>query len=225
MPRHTYASFAVIVMIASCSRPLPPGERNNFHYFGVQHASLHLEYFGDMRGTEDLFEDSSGLREAHLVHSELITEKEFHPTMTYTVRDMGHVTVVDSVKVQELRVIDKTSDSLFHLPNGDVPTPEDQFASYIEQGGFHLLGDTNILAGSMSLKAHVWQLGEQSSYIFEFKGLVVGRKDILDGQENDLRLLSIDTTSPIDPARFEPPHGFPVMDRTKPRPNRPGSEP
>jgi hypothetical protein len=219
------AFTAILVVLAGCSRELPPGERNNFRYFGVQRASLHLENLGEARGTEEVYEDSSGIREVHVVHSELITEKAFKPTITYTVRDVSRVTVVDSVKMQEFRLIDKTSDSLFHLPYGDVPTPEGQFASYFEQRAYTLRGDTAILASGMKLTAHVWQLGEQESYLFEFKGLIVGRKENLDGHVNDLRLISIDTTSPIDPARFEPPHGFPVIDRTKQRSNRPGSEP
>jgi hypothetical protein len=220
-----FAWFVIVLAIAGCSRELPPGERNNFHAFGVQHASVHLEFLGETRGTEDVYEDSSGLREVHIVHYELITEKAFQPTVTYTARDLIHVTVVDSVKRQEVRLIDKSADSLFHLPYGDVPTPEGQFANYFEQRGYVLRGDTNIIASGMNLKSHVWQLGEQSAYIFEFKGLLVGRLSNIDGHENDLRLLGIDTTSPIDPSRFEPPHGFPVMDMTKGRPTAPRSQP
>ena len=91
VPRSMFACLTILLAIAGCSRELPPGERNNFHVYGVGHASLHFEYFGDTRGTEDLYEDSSGLREAHIVHSELITAKAFHPTITYTVRDVSHV--------------------------------------------------------------------------------------------------------------------------------------
>jgi hypothetical protein len=223
--RGLFAYLAIVLTIVGCSRELPPGERNNFHPFGVQHASLHLEYFGEIRGTDDLFEDSSGIREAHLVHLEMITEKGFHPTITYTVRDVNHATIIDSVKMREVRLIDKTFDSLFHLPFDDVPTPDGHFASYIAHGGYHLAGDTTILASGLSLKSHVWQLGEETSYLFEFKGLIIGRKTIFEGHENDLRLVSIDTTSPIDPARFNPPHGFPVIDMTKDIPNAPRSEP
>ena len=85
--------------------------------------------------------------------------------------------------------------------------------------------DTIIIASGLNLKSHVWQLGGQPSYLFEFKGLLVGRMSNMDGHENDLRLISIDTTSPIDPARFDPPHGFPVMDREKSAPKAPTSEP
>jgi hypothetical protein len=225
VPRGMFAFIAILLTIAGCSRQLPPGERNNYHPFGVGHASLHLEYFGDTRGTEDMYEDSSGLREAHGIHSEFITEKAFHPTITYTARIVDSVAIVDSIKQQEIRLIDKSVDSLFHLPYSDVPTPQDRFRNYFEQRGYTLHGDTNILASGMNLKSHVWQLGEQASYIFEFKGLIVGTKNNIDGHENDLRLMSIDTTSPIDPARFEPPHGFPIIDRTKHRMNAHGSEP
>jgi hypothetical protein len=205
--RKTFGVLLCCALAAGCSRQLPPGERNNFHPFGVEHASLHFEYFGDIRGSEDFYEDSSGLREAHDIHSELITEKGFHPTYTYTVRDVSHVTSVDSVKIVELRMIDKTMDSLFHLPNGDVPAPDDQFGSAVSQRGYVLRRDTSILASGMNITAHVWQLGEQPSYLFEFKGFVVG------------------TMANINPARFEPPHGFPIMDLSKAPSDGSGSQP
>ena len=191
----------------------------------MEHASLHFEYFGFTRGSEDIYEDSSGLREGHDIHSEAITEKAFHPTNTYTVREGSRVTAVDSVKMVEVLRIDKTMDSLFHLPSGDIPTPDDQFASAFKQRGYVLRGDTNILVSGMSLKAHIWQLSERPSYLFEFKGLIVGNKANINGQENELRLMAIDTTSPIDAARFEPPHAFPLMDLTKESSNSPGSQP
>jgi hypothetical protein len=220
-----FVGIVIVLAIAGCSRQLPPGERNNFHPFGVEHASLHFEYFGFTRGSEDLYEDGSGLREVHDIHSEAITEKGFHPTSTYTVRDVSHTTTVDSVKMVEVRLIDKTMDSLFHLPNGDIPTPDGQFGSTATQRGYALRGDTIIVASGVSIKAHIWQLGVQQSFLFEFKGLIVGNKANINGNENELRLMAIDTTSPIDPARFEPPHGFPVMDLTKESSNSPGSQP
>jgi hypothetical protein len=223
--KHSTLALSALIIFAGCSRQLPPGERNNYHPVGVDHASLHLEYFGDIRGSEDVYEDSSGLRESHDTHSEIITEKGFRPTSILTVRDVSHVTTVDSVKMVEIRLIDKTIDSLFHLPNGDIPTPDNQFGDAVKQRGYVLRGDTNILASGMSLKAHIWQLGEQPSYLFEFKGFIVGSMININGHENDLRLMSIDTTSPIDPARFEPPHGFPVMDMTKSTTNAPRSDP
>ncbi len=225
MSRLFISYIAVVLSIAGCSRQLPPGERNNYYPFGVEHAALHLEYFGDTRGTEDIYEDSCGIREAHLVHSELITSDAFHPTIVYTVRDISSVNIIDSVKHQEMHLIDKTADSLFHLPPGNVPTSEEQFASFTGQHGYILRGDTNIVVSGLSLKSHIWQAGEQQTYILEYKGLIVGRMANMNGHENDLRLMSIDTLTPIDPARFSPPHGFPLFDMTKTPLALPGSHP
>ncbi len=211
-------------LTAGCSRQLPPGERNNFHPFGVRHAWLHLEYLGDTRGWEDIYEDSSGFLEAHLVHSEIAVKDQFHSTITYTVRRGSSVTVVDSVQQKEIRLLDRISDSLYHLPNGDVPTPDDQFGSYFGQQGYIVRGDTTIVAGNMSLKSHIWQVGQQQNYIFEFQGFIVGSKSNIEGHENDLRLISMDTTSLLDPAWFSPSHGFPVVDMTKGMPTAPGPQ-
>jgi hypothetical protein len=223
--RKIFAFVLFCGIAAGCSRQLPPGERNNYRPFGVQHAALHLEYFGNTRGTEDLYEDSSGLREAHFTHFEVIGQDAFHPTFVYTLRDIGAVTIVDSVKMQTVRLVDKTTDSLFHLPSDEVPTPDGQFGSFFARRGFVLRGDTNIVASGVTLKAHIWQQAEEPSYIFEYKGLTVGKMNNYDGRENDLRLMSIDTVTPIDPSRFVAPNGFPVMDMTKTKTPMPDARP
>src|ERR1017187_2588428 len=129
MLRSTPAYLAFLIlslsMIAGCSRN--NGPINSFHPYGINRAALHLEYFGETRGTDDLFFDHFGQRETHITHSEVITDKDFHPTFTYSSRSFATVTVVDSLKREDVRLIDRTYDSLFHLSPGDMPTPEEQF--------------------------------------------------------------------------------------------------
>ena len=209
--RIVWALFFCCVAAAGCSRHLPPGEHNNFHPYGVEHAALHFEYFGDIRGTEDLFVDSFGAREAHIIHSELITDDGFRPTITYSIRTGSDLTIVDSVQHAEIKLIDRMMDSVYHLLPSQVPTPQGEFANVFTPKGFHLTGDTTILG----LNAHIWAHHGTPGFMLEWRGLVVGSKDIIEGHEHELRLLSIDTTTPIDPARFIPPLGFPVHDLTK----------
>jgi hypothetical protein len=207
-----FGCFAAASLAAGvgCSRKLPPDEHNNFHPYDVRHAILHYEYFGDIRGTEDLYEDNFGTREAHITHSELITEQGFRPTITYSVRIGSNLTVVDSVKQMEVKMIDRTVDSVSHLLPSDVPSPEVEFQKVFGTRGFQQTGDTTILG----LRAHVWTHLGTSDYMLEWRGLLIGSKDNNGGHDHELRLLSIDTTSPIDPARFVPPSGFPVRDLT-----------
>ncbi|HZK76994.1 MAG TPA: hypothetical protein VFD13_08810 [Candidatus Kapabacteria bacterium] len=200
------------VASAGCSRHLPAGEHNNFHPYGVEHAALHFEYFGDIRGTEDFFIDSFGTREAHIIHSELITDKGFRPTITYSIRTGSDITVVDSVQHVEVKLLDRMMDSIYHLLPSQVPTPQAEFGNVFVPKAFHLAGDTTILG----LKADIWEHHGTPGFMLEWRGLVVGSMDINEGHEHELRLISVDTTNPIDPARFVPPSGFPVHDVTKP---------
>src|SRR5579872_982822 len=197
---------------AGCSHHLPPGEHNNFHPYAVRHAILHFEYFGDIRGTEDFFIDSFGAREAHLIHSELVTDKGFLPTITYSIRKGSNLVVIDSVQHVEIKLVDRMIDSAYHLLPSQVPTPQAEFANVFTPKAFYLAGDTTVLG----LKAHIWEHHGTPGILLEWRGLVVGSKDVIEGHEHELRLLSIDTTNPIDPARFVPPSGFPVHDLTKP---------
>jgi hypothetical protein len=227
MPRNSALIFAFwllsLSMIAGCSHE--KGPMNNFHPYGINHAALHLEYFGETRGTDDLFFDNFGKREAHIMHSEVITDKGFRPTFTYSARNFATVTAVDSIKLTAVRLIDKTYDSLFHLSPGDVPTPEQQFASFFGSQGFVRRGDTVIRAQGVTLDAHVWQQSEQPSYLYEYRGLVVGNYANIGGHVNELRLVSIDTVNAIDTMRFAPPNGFPLRDLTKQGSNLPNGQP
>ncbi len=205
------ACLAACAAMAGCSRHLPPGEHNNFHPYGVRRATLHFEYLGDIRGSEDIYIDSFGAREAHITHSELITPRGFRPTYTYTIRKGWHLTIVDSVRRVEVKLIDRTMDSVYHLLPSEVPTPEQEFQNIFAPQGFQRGGDTTILG----LKAHLWVHRGTPGYLMEWRGIVIGSKSVDMGNENELHLLSIDTTSPIEAARFVPPSGFPVHDLTK----------
>lgn len=205
--------FILAIAISGCSRELPPGEHNNFHPYGIEHATLHFEYFGDIRGTEDVFVDSFGDHEAQDTHSELITSEGFRPTYNYTIRDYGHITVVDSGMHAELKLIDHPIDSLYRL-SSSVPRYDSAFRSLYDRRGYVRTGDTTILG----LPAHIWTRTGTSSFVLEWRGLLVGNKDFIQEHEHELRLISIDTTQSIDPARFTPPSGFPVRDFTNLKP-------
>lgn len=206
------ALIAACIAASSCSRDLPPGQRNNFHPYAVHHAALHFEYFGDVRGTDDLFIDSFGAREAHIVHFEVVTDKGFVPTITYSVRTGSNLDVVDSVRRVEVKLIDRPLDSIEHLLPSDIPTIEGGFRDSFVPPGYSAAGDTTVLG----MKAHLWTNPHVPSYLIEWDGMLIGRWDLGGGHLHELRLISIDTTSPIDPARFIPPPGFPVHDLTKP---------
>lgn len=205
--------FVLVGAISGCSRELPRGEHNNFHPYGIEHATLHFEYFGDIRGTEDVFVDSFGDHEAQDTHSELITPEGFRPTYNYTIRDFGNLTVVDSAMHAELKLIDRPIDSLFRLTSS-APRYDSAFLGLYERRGYAHTGDTTVLG----LPAHIWTRTGTPSFLLEWRGLLVGTKDFVQDHEHELRLISIDTSRPIDPAKFIPPSGFPVRDLTNLKP-------
>jgi len=199
-----------ILILAGCSRELPPGSRNNFRPYGIQHATLHFEYYGDVRGTEDLFIDSFGSVEAHIIHSEAATEQGFRPTYRDIIRSAGELTIVDSVRHVEVKMIDRTMDSLYRLESS-VPTAEEAFANNFKARGYQLSGDTTVLG----LRAHVWERMGTNESVLEWRGIAIGNAEEFPGHLQELRLTSIDTVSPVPAGRFVPPPGFPVRDLTK----------
>jgi hypothetical protein len=208
----------IAMSVISCGKQIPPGGHNNFHSYDIRRATLHFEYFGNTRGTEDLYVDSFGVVEAHDAHFELLDPHGFRPTSTYSVKHGADVIEVDSVRQRTIHLVDHVLDSLYHLSPWDVPTPEQQFDSFFEAQGYYLRGDTTIVG----LHAHLWQFGTEPRYLIEWGGMVIGKSEGYGMNGRELRLISVDTVHPIDPQRFVAPHGYrievPPKDEPQPRP-------
>ncbi|MDP4200513.1 MAG: hypothetical protein Q8922_14990 [Bacteroidota bacterium] len=202
-----YAALVLLGLVGlGCHRSGAPGS-DGFHPYGIRHAHLHFEYFGNARGNEDLWFDSLGVIEARWTHSDFGTDKGFQTSNTYTVKHRAQVTIVDSMRTIELHILDARLDSMYHLQGGDVPDPEQVFREYFSKVGYHLIGDT-IVCG---LHAKKWQQGDQMVYLLESDGLIVGSQQGPIGVGVEFRLISADTVSAIDPSRFVATSNYPIQ--------------
>jgi hypothetical protein len=184
-----------------------------FHPYGVQHAKMHFEFLGSSRGYEDLFVDSFGVLEAHFIRQDIVGQQDIKNVHVMIVKHGPMITVVDSGMLAESTTKDPRLDSLYKLSNG--PGPEEEFSAFFKEGRFHKVGDTTILG----LKAHIWQQGEASAYLTEWQGIVIERRISGMGPEMYTKLISVDTSSAIDPKMFIPPTGLPPI---PPRPKQQG---
>ncbi len=198
------ACLLVVASLTSCNKTLPPTARNSYHPYSVQHATLHFEYFGDTRGTEDLFVDSFGLVEAHDMNFEHISPTHgLEPTQSYSVRRGADVAIVDSFTGRRLSVRDSVLDSVMHLSS--PPSPEQAFEDHFSVLGYHRTGTTQ----KIGVTVNTWQLGQDPIFLYEWHGVIVGRETHgRGGGGTELRLISIDSTSPVDPKYFIVPDAF-----------------
>ena len=203
--KYYFLLVALFVVLAGCSRQLPSSEHNNFHRYGIERGEFHYEFLGNTRGTEDIYFDHYGEREANVTHSELIAEKGFRPTLTDMVRTLGKVTIVDSVQQVEVHTEDPMFDSLFRLPLGDVPSAEEQFQRSFSTIGYVPSGDTVILG----LRAHIMMQRGTGNVLYEWNGISLGSRESALGTTTALRLTSFDTTK-VDTMQFYPAHVFAV---------------
>jgi hypothetical protein len=194
--------FGAALLASGCKK-----SAEKFHPYGVRHAIMHFEYLGSSRGYEDLFIDSFGVLEAHYVHADMVSQKEVKTIKIMTVKHGSSNTVVDSMMMAESTDKDSRLDSLYHLSPGDAPTPEGEFESFFKEGRFHKIADTTVLG----LHAHLWQQAEDPVYITEWRGIQIGRKVSVVGPDFELKLVSVDTTTPVDPKVFIAPTGLPPI--------------
>jgi hypothetical protein len=180
---------------------------DTFHPYGVKRAIMHFEFLGASRGYEDLFIDSFGVLEAHFVHADMVGPKEVKTIKMLSIKQGPSITVVDSMILAESTEKDSRLDSLYHLSASNAPSPEEEFTSFFKEGRFHKVADTTVLG----LHAHLWQQAEDPVYITEWEGIVIGRKVSSVGPDLELKLVSVDTTTPIDRKVFVAPTGLPPI--------------
>ena len=214
----SFILFLATVSLGSCNKSSSPGAANGFRPYSIQHAILHFEYFGSTRGTEDMYIDSFGRWEAHYTHSERITQDAFKPTITLAIKHGSMLTVVDSGRNQSVRFKDQPVDSLYRL--SDFPSPEEEFANSFLKSGFQAAGDTVRLG----IRMQIFEMANQPVKMYEWHGILVGKRVGPPGLGDELRLMSIDTTTPIDIARFLVPQTWPVHD-IEPGELLPGAKP
>jgi hypothetical protein len=200
----------VSLLLSSCGKSGSPNP--NFHLYGAAHAWLHLEHYGQVRGTQDVFIDSFGRIEARNEHSETLTPEAFRPTITYSVRRGPEVAVIDSTKKELVLLHDRAIDSMMLLSS--PPLPEEHVRTLFADMGLQLVGDTII----QGLHSHIWQRSGSSSWMYEWHAIVIGVRNVEAGLENGLRLVSIDTVNPINPDRFLIHSNFPIKDLRKTTP-------
>jgi hypothetical protein len=201
---------AIGLYVVSCAPREQPEEKavaNGFKPYGVEHATLNFEYGGMTRGTETLWIDSFGLAEARMIHSEQITEEGFRPRKNYSIKSGASVTIIDSGLGKAFHFTEPLIDSLLKLPAGSVPSSEEQFKRYFAQIGYTHIGDT-VLAG---LPSQIWKQRDVPNYLFSWRAIIVGKHTDTPAGPIDLVLRSVDTTSPIDRARFIVPAGLPIL--------------
>ena len=160
------------------------------------------------RGPETLWIDSFGHVEARHTHSEQITQKGFKARVAYAVKNGALVTIVDTVTRRTFRFVDPALDSLYSLP-GQVPSAEKQFADFFSSIGYQHVGDTTI-AG---LPARIWKHTSIDSKLWEWRGLVIAKHVNGPNGPVDMRLVSFDTTTPVDHSRFVAPTGYPIVEQ------------
>ena len=211
--RRMARQFALVALallatvLSSCHQQLPPGTMNEYRPYGIRHAIVHMEYFGNARGTEDLYIDSFGRMEAHAIHTERATERGFSQTVTYTVKRGSSVVIIDSILMREVHMVDSMADSLFRL-TGTVPPSEEVVVNTLLSLGFGTIGT----ATRCGIPITIWKKSDAPVFLQEFRGILVGRMAGTPEEGEEMRLISIDTVTPIDRARFEVPKGFPVVD-------------
>jgi hypothetical protein len=206
----------VVLLAALVASGCKKSGHEKFLPYGVQHARMHFEFLGSSRGYEDLFVDSFGVYEAHFVHQDMVSSKDVKTVKLLVIKRGSELAVTDSMQMAQSLTKDTRLDSLYKLSSGDAPGPEEEFASFFKEGRFHKIADTTVLG----LKANLWQQAEDPVYIIEWRGIVIGRKVTAVGPEMELKLVSVDTTSPIDPKIFIAPTGLPPMPARAPAATR-----
>ena len=208
--------LAIIGFAASgCKNQGAPGTVNSFKRYAFKNAHIVLRHSGDTRGNEDIYIADYGKYEARLTNIEMFRGEA---TLPRQMVDITRIADLYNVNLQNHQVRHQHNpmlDSMYRLPEGDIPTPQ-QFTDYQMKEGYYKNEGPDTAAG---FKATRWFSPDNQSKFWIWNTFAV--KQIYPTQDGfiGITLESMDTNWVVDTNTFSlPTQGF---ERTEVKPGEP----
>src|SRR5579883_1346357 len=162
-------AFAVLTLACvGCGndRNSPP---NNFHRYYYKNIHLTYNLVGDARGTEDLYIADYGKYEARYSKYEALTEKGVKPVDNAGITRFTDSYEVDYLNKTVLHTRVTSLDSLYHLSEGSIPSPDEYVAASMHDNAFRNDG-TDTVRG---VGATVWYQHDSEMKLWVWHSLLL----------------------------------------------------
>jgi hypothetical protein len=194
---------ALMLPLAGCSKK-DPSKPNNLKRYNQKSIHGVYKYSGNNRGQEEFFIADYGKYEAHIMNIEMFQQMIFLPRHETNVTRLWELYNLNPASKQIRHQRSPLFDSLYHLSDDDLPTPDQQFEQVMKDNYFKKQG-TEVVNGYTATK---WTQLDNGSALWMAGTLLV--KQYLTAQEGyiQLDLVSLDTNWVVDTSVFSLPKDF-----------------
>ncbi len=161
-------------------------------------------YSGNNRGTEEFYIADYGKYEAHIMNIEMFQRMVFIPRRETNVTRLWDLYNLNPGTRQIRHQTSRLFDSLYHLSDDDLPTPEQQFEMIMKENYFKKQG-TEVVNGYTATK---WTQLDNGSALWVYGTLLV--KEYLTAKDGYIQmdLESVDTNWVADTSVFSLPKDY-----------------
>jgi hypothetical protein len=189
------------------------GPINQMKRYPYERIHLTYEYSGDVRGTEDLFVSGYGKYEARHSKFEMFTDQGLKQSDNGSISRLSDMYKVDYALQKALHEHSRLLDSLYHLDNNDIPSPQAYLESDMKKNYFKSSGIDTVF-GKPATK---WEQADGIMTLWIWNGLLLRRHATSAEGSLDMKIKEIDTLWTIDTTKFSIPSEFIITNASNER--------
>ncbi len=203
-----YAALVCCLCLFGCKKESDPST-SQFKRYPFKNIHLSYEYVGSARGTEDFYVADYGKYEARYSHMQQITPAGIRPYENAGITKISDVYSIDYIdkKVVHLRM--SSLDSLYRLPESEIPTPEEFLEATMKDNYFIQSGTDNILGH----KTTVWTQQDETLKLWVWSSMPMKRFTVIEDGTLGTNVVSIDTNWVVDTMKFHIPTDFEFVEQ------------
>ncbi|MDP4219625.1 MAG: hypothetical protein Q8916_08015 [Bacteroidota bacterium] len=179
---------------------------NGLKRYPYERLHVTYEYTGDVRGTEDLYVSGYGKYEARYSKLDLLAGQTIRSVDNAAITRIGETYSIDFTQNRGSHDHSSSIDSLYHLSESDIPSPQEYLESEMKKNFFKKVG-TDIIAGKPATR---WQQMDGDLIVWVWNSILL-RKEINSAANTlDMTVKNIDSLWTVDTTKFAIPPGVTI---------------
>lgn len=203
-------SLLVIAAVIGCGKGDRGEPLNSFHRYEIRNVHLTYDFIGNARGQEELFLADYGKYEARYSKYELLTTEAIRPMANAGITRLTDVYSIDVPQRQIKHMRPSELDSLYHLPEGSIPTPQEFLKNSMKNNLLREVGQDSVLG----FYATRYQSSDGNAKLWLWRGMLIRKETMTREGMIGTSLTGMDTAWVVDTSKFSlPKSGFEVIEQ------------
>ncbi|HET9137227.1 MAG TPA: hypothetical protein VFO76_11355 [Candidatus Kapabacteria bacterium] len=204
-----FCCFIALAIYSGCKKGPEPGQVNSFKRYSFKNAHLTLKHSGDSRGTEELYIADYGKYEARVSNIEMFRGEGLMPRQSIDLTRLAELYNVNMLNHQVRHQHNPMLDSLYHLPESDIPSPTEFYQTQMKGNYFKF----EAVDTALGYKAERWYQPESKALFWIWNTLAIKQMYSTGNGFIGITMVALDTNWVVDTNYFNVPgKGFDVHD-------------